>query len=304
MQSKTKLLGLAAVCALVAAVACSGTPNTPVSPSGTAATDPALNPDGSSLKITAPVPRSPIDNQTVSSIRPRLEFANAVGRHVQLGFYYEIEIYEENGRLAYSNNAGETPSQSGHDVQSNLSYSTNYWWRVRGRLEGSSDTGPWSVGLATFRTPDPPPPPTPPTTQPPVGGGLPFPVPAACGPFGPNGGFGCALAIAAQSAEWAGCAAGFGTRCHRFTRQVAYALALSDPNWNLIMAAPGGHACTCNSCGPSDGTMFREDTVVYGGNRVFDMILGAGGPSPSLAWQEVPGPRAGDIPAKAPLCNP
>jgi hypothetical protein len=50
--------------------------------------------------------------------------------------------------------------------------------------------------------------------------------------------------------------------------------------------------------------MFREDTVVYGGNRVFDLIVGAGGSSPSLSWGGVPGPRAGDSPAEAPLCNP
>ncbi len=71
----------------------------------------------------------------------------------------------------------------------------------------------------------------------------------------------------------------------------------------MIMAARGGHACTCSSCGASDGSMFREDTAVYGGNRVFDMVAGAGGPSPSLYWNEVPGPRAGDTPAEAPVCR-
>ena len=143
--------------------------------------------------------------------------------------------------------------------------------------------------------PGPVPPPGP-------GGELPFPIPAACGAAGANG-FGCASAIAAVSTEWALCRSGVGVGCNRFTRQVVYALSRSDPNWKMIRAAPGGHACSCSSCGPSDGTMFREDTAVYGGNRVFDMISGAGGPSPGLQFNEVPGPRAGDIPADAPVCR-
>jgi hypothetical protein len=112
------------------------------------------------------------------------------------------------------------------------------------------------------------------------------------------------LAVASQSLEWQGCAAGSGTRCHRFSRQVVYALAQSDPNWQMIQAAPGGHACNCNFCGPSDGTMFREDTTVYGGTQVFDMIVGAGGPTPSLGWSFVGAPRNVDGPANAPLCVP
>ncbi len=85
---------------------------------------------------------------------------------------------------------------------------------------------------------------------------------------------------------------------------MVFALNASDPNWKMITAAPGGNACNCNFCGPSDGTMFREDTTVYGGNTVFDMIVGAGGPTPSLNFSLVPGPRAGDIPADAPICVP
>jgi hypothetical protein len=50
--------------------------------------------------------------------------------------------------------------------------------------------------------------------------------------------------------------------------------------------------------------MQREDTGVYAGRRVFDMIVGAGGPSPSLNWSEVPGPRSGDIPVEAQVCVP
>jgi hypothetical protein len=174
------------------------------------------------------------------------------------------------------------------------------WWRVRGRL--GVQTGPWA-DFAQIRTPDPPAPPPPPPPTPGGGPGqLPFPVPAECGPGGPGNRLPCVLAVAAQSAEWALCARGVGVGCHRFTRQVVFALLQSDPNWKMIQAAPGGQSCNCTGCGPSDGTMFREDTTVYGGNSVYDMISGAGGPTPGLVWSGVGPPRPGDLPRDAPLC--
>jgi hypothetical protein len=186
-----------------------------------------------------------------------------------------------------------------------LPFSRTLFWRV-----SSSDGSATSYSsIVSFTTPAPTTTPTPtPSPGPgagtptPGGGGTSFAIPGSCSGAGANG-FACANAVAAVSSEWALCARGDGVACHRFTRQVVYALSRSDPNWKMILAAPGGHACSCSSCGPSDGSMFREDTAVYGGNRVFDMIAGAGGPSPSLYWNEVPGPRAGDTPAEAPVCR-
>jgi hypothetical protein len=199
-----------------------------------------------------------------------------------------------------------------------LPYSRTLFWRVWA-TDGTTQS-PYS-SIVSFITPSPPPPPpappppptptptpTPPpspgggSTPPVQGGPLPFAIPGACSGAGADG-FACANAVAAVSSEWARCAGGDGVACHRFTRQVVYALSRSDPNWRMIMASPGGHACNCSGCGPSDGTMFREDTAVYGGNRVFDMVAGAGGPRPSLYWNEVPGPRPGDTPAEAPVCR-
>jgi hypothetical protein len=204
-----------------------------------------------------------------------------------------------------------TPGSGGTTTMTlgDLPYSRTLFWRVWA-TDGTTQSAYSSI--VSFTTPAPPPPPTPapsPTPSPAPGGGPtpapggPTPVPAACSGGGPASGFNCANAVAAASAEWANCTRGNGVACHRFTRQVAYALSRSDPNWRMILAAPGGHACSCSSCGPSDGRMFREDTLVYGGNRVFDLVAGAGGPSPSLYWNEVPGPRAGDTPAEAPVCQ-
>ena len=278
-----------ALCAFTLS-SCSGTPQTMLSPTSTDIADASLNPDGSNLKVSAPTNLSPTGNVQVDTVRPELSFTGASGRFQSVGLQHELQIVNANDQVVYSVENATSP----HTVPSDLAYNDTYWWRVRARL--GTQFGPWS-NYGQFRTPEPPRTPTAPS-----GGGLPFPIPAECGPFGGGNRFACASAIAAISAEWGRCRAGSGVGCHRFTRQVGIALAASDPNWTLIMAQPGGHACNCNSCGPSDGTMFREDTVVYAGRQVYDMILGAGGPSPSLAWAPTPGPRAGDLPVLPSAC--
>jgi hypothetical protein len=238
---------------------------------------------------------SPSGGATLDTLKPTLTFTNAVGRFTAIGLAYEVEVQASNGSVVYSRVIGQGANSSSHTLDSDLEYETNYQWRSRGRL--GNDTGPWSA-LATFRTPNRPAPPPPPI------GGLPFAVPAECGPADPGNRISCVAAVAALSLEWRRCASGIGIACHRFARQVVFALSRSDPNYKMIVASPGGNACNCTACGPSDGTMFREDTTFYGGRGVFDMIGGSGGPSPSLGWSLVPGPRAGDIPADAPLCVP
>jgi len=284
------------VVGLALMAACSNTPGNPSSPTGVEPTTAALNPDGSNLKATAPTGLSPNGGVT-GDRRPTLAFNGSTGRFQPLSnVVYELEVLNAQNTAVYSR---DSISGTSHTLEADLTYADNFTWRVRPRV-GSSAVGPWS-GLAGFRTPDPPAPPPPPT---PVAGQLPFPLPAACAAPGDGDRFACAAAIAALSVEWQGCAAGSGTRCHRFTRQVVYALSRSDANWKMIQAAPGGHACNCSSCGPSDGTMFREDTTVYGGRNVYDMIIGAGGPTPSLTWSFVGAPRNVDGPGDAPLCVP
>jgi hypothetical protein len=279
-----------AVCSLTI-VACSGTPQTMLSPSGSAGGTATLNADGSELKVNPPGNLNPTGGGVIDTVRPILTFDPSTGKHQPGSFDHELQIVNANDQVVYSSGSASSP----HGVSNDLSYADNFWWRVRARQ--GDQFGPWS-NYAQFRTPDPPNLPSPAT----AGGNLPFPVPAECGPGDPGNRFACASAIASQSTEWARCRGGDGLGCHRFTRQVAYALSRFDAAWSLIQASPGGHACSCSGCGPSDGTMFREDTVVYNGNRVFDMIVGAGGPSPSLNWSSVPGPRPGDLPILAPLC--
>jgi hypothetical protein len=258
------------------------------------------------VKIEAPTPLEPLGN--IATNRPNFVVRNGSISGPAGDVVYRFEVGTSTSAppaavVTVSPGSGGTTTMTLGD----LPYSRTLFWRVWA-TDGTT-ASPFS-NIVSFQTPAPPPPPPtvvpPPTagggTTPP-GGGSTSPTPAVCNGAGPSGGYACAQAVAASSSEWANCTRGNGTACHRFTRQVAYALSRTDSNWKMIMAAPGGHACNCSGCGGSDGTMFREDTVVYGGNRVFDMIAGAGGPSPSLYWNEVPGPRAGDTPAEAPVCR-
>jgi hypothetical protein len=222
-----------------------------------------------------------------------LTFTNPAGLYATTTFDYDLEVQNAAGTVVY---ARTTPGA--HTLESDLTYADNFWFRARARL--GTQVGPWS-GFSQFRTPDPPAPPPPPPTVSPSGGGLPFPIPASC--LAGNGA-NCAFEMSGLSAEWGRCRGGDGVGCHRFTRQVVYALSRNDSNWQMIMAAPGGHACNCFSCGPSDGTMFREDTTVYGGRDVYDMIIGAGGPAPSITWSFVGAPRNVDVPNSAAVCQP
>jgi hypothetical protein len=254
------------------------------------------------MKVTAPRDVGPGGGTVVDSLRPTVTWTAATALFQAMPLTYELEIQNALGNVVYARrDLGGSP----HALQSDLTYADNFWVRVR--VQVGNDVGPWS-DFAQFRTPDPPPPPPPPTPGPGPGpgpsGGLPFPIPAECVGVNPNNGFPCAAAIASLSVEWRRCAGGDGVGCHRFTRQVVFALRQSDPNFALITAAPGGQACNCFVCGPSDGTMFREDTTVYAGQFVYDMIVGAGGPTPSLTWSFVGGPRNVDFPGVPVLCDP
>lgn len=255
------------------------------------------------VTIEAPTPLEPIG--AIGTNRPTFKVRNGrvTGPAGDIVYRFEVGTSPAGPPAAVITQA---PGSDGTTAMflGDLPWATTIYWRAwatNGRVNS-----PFSP-VVSFTTP---PSPAGPAPSPPPGGGtpgggspLPSPVPPECGPGDPGNRIDCVRAVAAVSVEWDRCRAGSGVHCHRFTRQVVYALSRSDPNWKLIQAAPGGHACNCSSCGPSDGTMFREDTTVYAGRQVYDMITGAGGPSPSLSWSPVEGPRPGDTPADAPVCR-
>ena len=152
---------LALVCAAMMS-ACAGSPGSQISPTAASPVAATLNPDGSSLKVTAPRDLGP-NGVVVTTLRPTLSFTNPIGKYASAGYAYDIEIMNASGAVVYPRTIGESAGSSSHTLDADLSYATNYQWRARARI--GTDVGPWS-GLATFRTLDPPPPPPPPGPPP------------------------------------------------------------------------------------------------------------------------------------------
>jgi hypothetical protein len=149
----------------------------------------------------------------------------------------------------------------------------------------------------------PPPPPPPPIPEPRP------PVPDACAPAAAPtvDRLACARQVAVRSSEWPRCATGSGVACHRYTREVARALAAGDPRWGLITKQPGQQQCSMTSCGPGDGTGYGEDVVAYlpAGSSPdrwvgHDIVGGAGAPGARVQWAGPLERRPGNLWAPVP----
>jgi len=276
---------------LVVMAACSGTPQTPTSPSAATGGSAAAAADGSTLKVTAPILQAPINGITLDSLRPTFSWSPATGSYVAVASpSYELHVLQ-GGNVIYT----ATTEGTSHEVSADAAPGEDFQWRVRARVD--SAFGPWS-STGTFRTPDRPTAPL-----------LPFTVPESCGPISnpPGNRIQCALDVAAVSPEWGRCQGGSGVGCHRFSRHVAAALAAGDPNWGLIGKNPGEQQCTWNRCGGLNGEGYGEDVVAYlAGPNIFnnwlgfDIVGGAGAPGATVGWGGPLPRRAGNYWAPVP----
>ena len=151
-----------ALAAALTLAACSGTPQTPTSPSAAVGGTATAAADGSTLKATAPSLIDPIGGARASSLRPTLSWTGSTGTYATVEPTYDVEVYN-GATLVYSASVSGTSHQVGADAAFDQTYS----WHVRARQEGA--VGPWSATatfqspLATagvntgFRTPDPAP---------------------------------------------------------------------------------------------------------------------------------------------------
>ena len=83
---------------LAAAYACSGKASSPTSPStgAAAATGLPAASDGSTLKVTAPTPTSPIGDQALTDSSPTLTASGSTGKYGSVGgLQYRFELYNE-----------------------------------------------------------------------------------------------------------------------------------------------------------------------------------------------------------------
>ena len=139
--------------AFALAVACGRTPNTPVAPTGAEAVDTSAAPDGSTLKVTAPSPKSPINGQQPDGALV-LTAGAATGKFAtpnSLSYRFQI-INAANTTVCNmlvaggDGDASVTPSNTGCTLDFDVVYS----WQVR--AENDHAFGPWS-SKASFRSP-------------------------------------------------------------------------------------------------------------------------------------------------------
>jgi len=142
------------VCAAGAAasLACSKSTPTPVSPSVAVESGAAAGPDGSTLKVSAPTPVSPVNSQqTEGSVV--LTATKSQAKFADFPLSYEFEVHNASNQRVYSSGvtggAGSGNNVS-HTVGGALEFDQPHTWRVRAAYQGS--VGPWS-SAASFRTP-------------------------------------------------------------------------------------------------------------------------------------------------------
>ena len=110
--------------------------------------------DGSTLKVTAPVPQSPIANVEVEVLTPTLTAANAQSSFVSgVNFDHEFQVYRVEASGGFTPvDSGTVPQgvgETSYVVQNPLDDDTPHQWQTRAVFEDSY--GPWSE-MVPFRT--------------------------------------------------------------------------------------------------------------------------------------------------------
>jgi hypothetical protein len=138
-------VGLAAIAAL--AIACGQQSQSPVSPGGSAAGGDAAA-DGSTLKVTAPTPISPINDATVQG-NPTLAATTSTPRFGgSVALTYHFQVFSETNATVADSSQNASPSLV---LTALLDFKKRYTWRVR--AESGVDVGPWSA-TASFISPE------------------------------------------------------------------------------------------------------------------------------------------------------
>jgi len=120
--------------------ACSGQSMNPTSPS---VTTPAgvvgVNPDGSSLKVTAPAPQSPVNDVRLAAQTPvTLVVSNSTGNYSSnIPLAYQFEVLTPAGQLVYvSPLVPQGATTTSHVVGINLDGEAPYLWQARAVYQG------------------------------------------------------------------------------------------------------------------------------------------------------------------------
>jgi hypothetical protein len=253
---------------LVAAMSfagCGGDRPSPTSPTGVPAGLLGANPDGSTLKVTQPVPQAPANSVRLENVTPTLRFSNAQGLYVNVDLDYQVQILTEGGQQVYLQQVPHGSGQTIHTYPGQLNLDTTYLWRARATYQGQ--VGPWS-DTASFQT-----------------------LARRIVPDDQLLAF--LIEFSQGNAEWNACRGGSGTSCFRFVYDAVQTMnPTCDPNsWGLLSKNPGEWQCTRSGCGAFGGQGFGEDVITHGGwspIRLWDVVVGAGAPGAQLGASEMP----------------
>jgi len=149
MHQKRFLL-YSATALLAIAIACSKSPATPIAPASTQDVSGDAAPDGSTLKVPAPTPVSPINNAQPDSLV--LVASKVTGEFdSSLNPSYQFEIRRSGAALSACSTtvAPGSGSTVSYTPSCPLEFDTAHTWRVRAVFAGAF--GPWSAEAA-FRT--------------------------------------------------------------------------------------------------------------------------------------------------------
>lgn len=150
MARKVLLCTLAGVLAL--AFACGKSSQAPTSPSSSEVAGGAANPDGSTLKVTAPTPVSPINGAQPDAALVFVA-SKSQAKFSDLPLSYEFQV-RSGSSVVYDSGVvpgvGSGPSNVQFSPAVALTPDTAFTWRARASYQGAF--GPWSSD-ATFKSP-------------------------------------------------------------------------------------------------------------------------------------------------------
>jgi hypothetical protein len=272
---------------LLALAACNTAPQAITSPSASiGGSTAATNPDGSTLKVTAPAQISPVDGVRAEDRRPTLIWLNSTAKYV--GGYidaYDLELSTPVA-VVYSRTVGISADYGAHLVELDLDYDTVYSWRVRAHVGSPDSVGPWSA-WTSFLSPT-----RPVAVAPPPGSAVTGGCAAPISPLGPGE---SRKPRPNDSAIVRSVASAFPTALARSCQPEGGSWEFMDRAVDALRAKDGryGYNCKRGNCNdPSldvisyfyaNGDSIQGDARVY----IFDLIAGHCGPTPSTIWNDV-----------------
>jgi hypothetical protein len=146
----TRFAVTAALAVLAMTFACSKQSSSPTSPSAKSAPNDNASADGSTLKVTAPTPTSPINDAQQTDQQPTLTASAATPKFdPTLGpLQYRFEVYDQTGAKVQDSGLVGAPT---FKITVQLSFKNRQTWRVRAEFQGL--IGPWS-STASFISAD------------------------------------------------------------------------------------------------------------------------------------------------------